>query len=101
MNRNTAIDVTETANRDKTTMIRADRKGRAALVLYKVTQPIKKFDGTLCAYRLEDIILSQEEDNELACVYANDFHPLNKADMKGVLKALEGGKTLFDCFSTL
>jgi len=101
MSSTTVLDVTDTANRNKNTMIRADREGRAALVLYKCTQPIKRFDGAMCSYSLEDIVLSKEDDNELACVYANEFHPLSKADMKGVLKGLDNGKTLFDCFSTL
>jgi len=68
------MDITKTVNRiNYGGIIRAERKGRLGLILSKMEKPITRFDGKRVSYRLEDMVLSQDNDNELACVESNDF----------------------------
>ena len=83
-------DVTMIANR--AAPLRAERVGRLALVLRKLVTPVTRFDGKRVSYCLEDIVLSQDEDNELACVKANDFNYYSAKELEPFLK---GKKPLF------
>lgn len=82
-------DVTETANRPG--CIRAERKGKLALVLSKLDYPVKRFDGKRVSYKIEEIVLSTEED-ELACVMYNEY---NYFSAKELAPYLRQGKDLF------
>ena len=84
------IDVTETANRID--IIKAERNGRLALVLSKLDYPLKRFDGRKAIYQIEEIVLSEEE-NELACVKYNEFNYYTVPEMKPFFK---DGLNLFD-----
>lgn len=83
-------DVTNTANRIG--HIHAERKGFLALVLAKLDKPIRRFDGKIADYQIEDIVLSKE-DNQLACVKANEFTFWTKKELRSYLK---DGKPLFE-----
>jgi hypothetical protein len=83
-------DVTLTANRGG--VMRAERVDRMALVLKKLVAPVTRFDGKRVSYCLEDMVLSQDEDNELACVKANDFNYYSAKELEPFLK---GKKPLF------
>lgn len=82
-------DVTETANRPG--CIRAERKGKLALVLSKLDYPIVRLDGKRVSFQIEEIVLSQEED-ELACVWCNEY---NYYSAKELASYLRHGKDLF------
>lgn len=84
------LDVTNTANRIG--HIHAERKGFLALVLTKLDKPIRRFDGKIADYQIEDIMLSKE-DNQLACVKANDFTFWTKKELRPYLSQ---GKFLFE-----
>lgn len=84
------LDVTSTANRPG--CFRAERKGLLALVLTKCDRPVRCADGVRRSYQVEEIILSEEE-NELACVSVNEFNYYSQKDVRPVL---EGRATLFD-----
>ena len=85
------MDVTGIANRPG--CLRAERAGRKALVLTKLEQPVRCFDGHSRSYQVEEALLSCEDDNELACVRCNEYNYYTKLD---VLPVLRGRKNLFD-----
>jgi len=87
-------DVTLTANRGG--VLRAERVDRMALVLKKLVSPVTRFDGKRVSYCLEDMVLSKEDDNELACVGANDFNYFSAKELAPFLKR---GKPLFSFLS--
>lgn len=86
----TIYDVTDTANRPG--CLRAERVGLMALILHKLDTPVKRFDGKRVMYRIEEAVLSQEE-NELACVRYNQFEFYSKKELAAFFKE---GKPLFE-----
>ena len=84
-------DVTQKANRPG--CLKAERKGRQALVLTKCDKPVKCFDGKRRLYQVEEAVLSCDGDDELACVQCNEYNYYTRKD---VLPVLAGRKTLFE-----
>jgi hypothetical protein len=84
-------DVTNKANRSG--CLKAERKGRQALVLTKCDKPVKCADGKRRSYQVEEALLSCDGDDELACVRCNEFNYYTRKD---ILPVLTGRKTLFE-----
>lgn len=77
-------DVTDTANRSN--ILRAERKGRLALVLSKLSRPVVRADGKRVSYQIEECVLSKGGDNELACVAVNEFNYYSAKELSPFLK---------------
>lgn len=80
----TILDVTMTANRAG--VLRAERIDRLGLVLKKLVQPVRCVDGKRRSFVLEDMLLSADNDNELACVLANEFNYYTAKELEPFLK---------------
>ena len=60
--------------------LRVERRGRDALILYKLDAPRKRLDGKRGQYALEYRWLSTDDDNELACVQGSDHIILQRRE---------------------
>lgn len=89
------IDYTEQFN----DVIIAQGKGRNVLILRKLDNKFKRFDGKLAIYQLEHRWLScdcqNEKDEAFVCVLGNDFTYWQQKEIKSVLS---GKVEMFDFF---
>lgn len=89
------LDVTATANRPG--CLRAERRGKLALVLSRLDRKVKRADGKIVGYQVEDVELSEEE-NELACVRNNSYTYWSAQELAPFLKH---GRSLFSFMTVL
>ena len=59
----------------------AEREGKNALILYKLDEPRKRFDGEEGQYELVYRWLSEDDDDELATVLGSESNILKESEI--------------------
>ena len=62
--------------------IAVERRGRDALILRRLDEPCRRFDGKTASYELEYRWLSQDDDDELACVRGSEVSLWQRREIK-------------------
>ncbi|HYW76209.1 MAG TPA: hypothetical protein VFA48_06245 [Gammaproteobacteria bacterium] len=62
--------------------IAVERRGRDALILRRLDEPCRRFDGKRASYELEYRWLSQDGDDGLACVRGSEVSLWQRREIK-------------------
>jgi hypothetical protein len=83
----------------------AQGQGSNVLILRKLDEPFKRFDGKKASYQLDYRWLSEncerEDDQAWACVMGSEFTYWQRKEIEALLKAIGKGKdvNIFDYFN--
>lgn len=93
------IDVANEVRREvlcQSNVLFAQQRRDNVLILSKLSNLVKRFDGKRATYVLEHRWLSNPDS--VHSVSGNDFTYWTTKETKPILEAIEAGKSLFDCF---